>query len=151
LRSKFTARDLCWAWLTATLFSGLPSTLFFMATGGDLWPPIRAVGTMIVSGESSPWSIFLAAMLVHGGVSLFWTLVVTSVIPANHVPAYTVAAAAAIAVLDLRVIAPLLFPEVARLSFWPQFADHLAWGLLIGVTLHFRRIRPQSYKRNISR
>jgi hypothetical protein len=35
----------------------------------------------------------------------------------------------------LRVIAPLFSPEVARLSFWPQFADHLAWGLLVGVTL----------------
>jgi hypothetical protein len=150
MRTEYSARDLFWAWLVATLFSGLPSTLFFTATGGDLWPPIYAVGTMVVPGESSPWLIFMAAALVHGAVSLLWTVVVASVIPVKHIPVYALAASALIAVIDLRIIAPLLFPEVAALSFWPQFADHLAWGLLVGVTLHLRRTSRQSYKRNVS-
>jgi hypothetical protein len=46
-------------------------------------------------------------------------------------------AGAAIAVLDLRIIA-LLFDEVYALPFWPQFADHLAWGLTVGAVLKWR-------------
>jgi hypothetical protein len=40
---------------------------------------------------------------------------------------WAVAALAGIAVLDLRVIGRL-FPEIYALAFWPQFADHLAFG-----------------------
>ena len=76
---RFGPRDLFWAWLVATVFSGLPSTLHALP--------------------------------------------------------------AAVALLDLRVIAPLLFAEVAALPFWPQFADHLAWGALLGGTLQWRRRR----------
>jgi hypothetical protein len=52
--------------------------------------------------------------------------------------AIAVVAAALIAMLDLRVIAPSWFPEVAVLPFWPQFADHLMWGLSVGVALRWR-------------
>ncbi len=50
----------------------------------------------------------------------------------------TSSAAAAIGLLDLRVIAPLFFPEVAALAFWPQMADHLMWGACVGVVLQVR-------------
>jgi hypothetical protein len=43
------------------------------------------------------------------------------------------AASVAIALVDLRLIAPALFPEVAALEFWPQLADHLMWGACVGV------------------
>ncbi|MDB5811943.1 MAG: hypothetical protein JWN94_4065 [Betaproteobacteria bacterium] len=121
----------------ATLFSGVPSTLFFIITGVDLWPPIQAVGEMVLPSSSEPSQIFIAAALVHGTVSVFWTLVVARILPVKHAPAYAIAASALIAVIDLRVIAPVFFPAVAALSFWPQVADHLAWGLLLGVTLEW--------------
>jgi len=35
-------------------------------------------------------------------------------------------------------------PSVAELPFWPQFADHLMWGGLLGGTLQARLRRiPQ--------
>src|SRR3954462_13671619 len=94
-------------WLPATLFSGIPSTLFFLATGQSLWPPVHAVGSMLVPADAAPWFIFLAAALVHCAVSLFWTIVVANAVPAKQVTLYALGASALIAVLDLRVIAPL--------------------------------------------
>jgi hypothetical protein len=150
-RLNFTS-DVFWPWLLATLFSGVPSTVFFLATGQPLWPPVHAVGSMLVSSNAAPWLIFLAAAAVHCAVSLFWTIVVVCILPAKHVVLWALGASGLIAVLDLRIIAPLFFPEVARLSFWPQFADHLAWGLLVGMMLQWRRpeIRTGSAHRNNS-
>ena len=43
-----------------------------------------------------------------------------------------------IGLLDLRVIAPRFFPEVADLSLLPQIADHLMWGACLGLVLRHR-------------
>jgi hypothetical protein len=74
---RFSARDLCFAWLMATLFSGIPSTVHALVVGTDPLEATRAAGAM-------------------------------------------------------------LLPTVAALSLWPQFADHLAWGALLGATLQLR-------------
>jgi hypothetical protein len=74
--------------------------------------------------------------VVHCSVSAFWTVVFGALLPPRHVVAWALAGSAAVALLDLRLIAPLFFPSVAALAFWPQFADHLAWGVLLGATLH---------------
>jgi hypothetical protein len=54
-----------------------------------------------------------------------------------------------VALLDLGVIAPRLFPAVAALPFWPQFADHLAWGALLGGTLQLRQRRAALRSRSV--
>jgi hypothetical protein len=136
-------RDLSWAWLVATLFSGLPSTLLALATGADPLEATRAAGAMLLPHASDTWTLVAAAALVHPAVSLFWTVVFGWGLPRRHVVAWAVLAAAAVALLDLPVIAPLAFPAVARLPFWPQFADHLAWGALLGGTLWFRALRKR--------
>jgi hypothetical protein len=82
--------------------------------------------------------LFLAAALVHTTVSFFWAAVLTLTLPRKHVALWSVLAAALIGVLDLRIIAPAFFPEVARLSFWPQMADHVMWGASLGVALALR-------------
>ena len=41
---NFSPRDLIYAWLIATVFSGLPSTLHAFATGGDPLEATRAAG-----------------------------------------------------------------------------------------------------------
>ena len=128
----------------ATVFSGAPSTLYFFVTSADLWLPIQAVGTTMLPADSSAWSILLAAGVIHCAVSMFWAVIVAGAAPAKHVVAFAMSASALIAVLDLRIIAPALFPDVANLSFWPQFADHLAWGMLLGMTLHFRQMRRRA-------
>jgi len=85
----------------------------------------------------APWSghVLLDAGLAHVSVSLFWAMLLWAVLPRRHSTVLAVAAAALIGVLDLRLIAPRFFPEVAALQFWPQMADHLMWGLCFGLVL----------------
>lgn len=125
------------------MFSGAPSTLHALATGGDMLEATRAAGAMLLPAHSGTWALVAAAAIVHPAVSLFWTLVFGLLLPPRHALAWAVAGSAAVAWLDLRVIAPALFPSVAALPFWPQFADHLAWGALLGGTLQWRRRRAQ--------
>jgi hypothetical protein len=133
-KSPFPARDLVAAWLVATAFSGAPSTLYALATGGDPWEATFAAGRMLVD-SSSGVVLFAAAALVHPLVSAFWTTVAALVLPARHTTIAATLFAAAIGLLDLRLIAPHWFPEVAALAFWPQMADHLMWGACLGGTL----------------
>jgi hypothetical protein len=84
--------------------------------------------------------LFVAAALVHAAVSFFWAAILFMLLPRRHVVLWAMAAAAAIGILDLRVIAPLFFPGVAALAFWPQMADHLMWGACFGLVLQ-RRLR----------
>jgi hypothetical protein len=125
----------------ATVFSGLPSTLHALATGADPMEATRAAGRMLLPATTDTLTLFTAAAIVHPAVSLFWTAVFGVLLPRRHATAWATAGAAAVALLDLRLIAPALFPAVAALPFWPQFADHLAWGALLGGTLQWRQAR----------
>jgi hypothetical protein len=80
-----------------------------------------------------------AAAAVHGFVSLFWAAVLWLTLPRTYTPLWALLASAAIALLDLRIIAPVFFPEVAALAFWPQFADHLMWGACVGLGFCYGR------------
>jgi len=122
-----TRRELLYAWLLATVLSGIPSTAYAILTGRDPLEATRAAGAMI----GLPGSI-VAAALVHASVSFFWALVLWLALPYRRPIFWALVASAAIAILDLRVIAPTFFPEVAALQFWPQFADHLMWGACVG-------------------
>lgn len=141
MKLRFGRRDLFYAWLVATVFSGLPSTLHALATGADVLEATRAAGAMLLPRATDTVTLFAAAAIVHPAVSLFWTLVFAMLLPRRHVTLGATIGAAAVALLDLRVIAPMLFPAVAALPFWPQFADHLAWGALLGGTLQLRARR----------
>jgi hypothetical protein len=129
------------AWLCATLFSGLPSTMWALLTGGDALEATRAAARMLAPAHTSMAGLFVAAGLVHASVSLFWSLILAWVLPERHIVAWSLLASAAIALLDLEIIAPAMFPEVAALSFWPQFADHLMWGACFGQALAWRSTR----------
>ena len=97
----------------------------------------RAAGAMVGRPDS-----ILAAAAVHLAVSTFWSVVLWFTLRSAW---WALPASALIALLDLRVIAPLFFPEVAALAFWPQFADHLAWGAFYSVGLSLgspRATRP---------
>lgn len=138
MKLRFGSRDLLYAWLLATVFSGLPSTLHALVTGADPLEATRAAGAMLVPAATNTPTLVAAAAIVHPAVSLFWTAVFGWLLPRRHVALWAVAGSAAVALLDLRVIAPLVFPSVAALPFWPQFADHLMWGALLGGTLQAR-------------
>jgi hypothetical protein len=125
-----------YAWLLATLLSGIPSTAYALLTGGDPMEATRAAGAMV----GRPDSIVVAGA-VHVAVSLFWSLVLWLTLPRRHMMRWALAASAAIALLDLLILAPLFIPQVAALAFWPQFADHLAWGFFYSVGLSLGRPR----------
>lgn len=133
--------DLAAAWIAASLLSGIPSTMHALLTRRDPFEATRAAGAMLTSVEA-PWPRLLgAASVVHGTVSLFWAALLWRALPRAHIlPAATVAALA-IGLLDLRVIAPRRFPEVAALPFWPQMADHAMWGACLGLALAWRSRR----------
>ena len=129
---------LIYAWLIATILSGLPSTLYAFITGSELLGATLAAGAMLFPEETSTAKLVLAAAIVHPAVSLFWACMLGLVLPQRHPAPWSIAASALIAFLDLRIIAPAWFPQVAALEFWPQFADHLMWGLCFGLTLQLR-------------
>lgn len=138
MRLRFAPRDLYWAWLAATVFSGLPSTLWAWLTGADPLAPTRAAGATLIPPDAGTPMLLAAAAIVHPAVSAFWTLVFGLVLPRDRVLAWAVLGSAGVALLDLGLIAPFVFPEIAALPFWPQFADHLMWGTLLGGTLQLR-------------
>jgi hypothetical protein len=129
--ARFRKTDLFYAWLAATLLSGIPSTLYALLSGGDALEATRAAAAMFPLCKN----LLLDAALVHGAVSLFWAAILFFVLPGRHTVLWAIGAALLIGVLDLRVIAPRLFPEVAALEFWPQMADHLMWGACFGLVL----------------
>ena len=132
-------RALFEAWLSATLLSGIPSTVYALATGGDPMEATRAAGAMLLPSEPNVFRLLAAAALVHCTVSLFWACVLWLALPRRHTMLLALVASAAIALIDLRLIAPAFFPGVAALEFWPQFADHLAWGACVGAALRKSR------------
>jgi hypothetical protein len=141
---RFTPRELAWAWLMATIFSGLPSTAYALLIGADPLEATMAAGGMLLPMNARPAQLFMAAAVVHCSVSAFWIVVFGALLPRRHVVFWALGGSAAVALLDLRLIAPLLFPSVAALAFWPQFADHLMWGALLGATLQWRQARQRA-------
>jgi hypothetical protein len=132
----------------AALFSGVPSTLYALITGGDVLEATRAAGSMLISPSSSDGRLFMAAAMVHLSISFFWAAILTWLLPRTRTMLWAMAALTVIAVLDLRVIGQI-FPEIYALPFWPQFADHLAFGAVLGATLQWRRGRRRTAEREI--
>lgn len=124
--------------MAATALSGAPSTLWALATGGDPGEATWAAGAMWIPADSSRLALFASAAVVHGAVSTWWAAVAGLVLPRRNTGLAAVGLSAAIGVLDLGLIAPRWFPEVAALAFWPQMADHLMWGACLGLTLAWR-------------
>jgi hypothetical protein len=135
-RSKTAyGRDVLASGAVATLVSGIPSTIYAWVTGGDITEATRAAGAMLIPPSSDLPALVLAAGVAHTAISFFWAAILVFILPRNHVIVWATAAAVLIALLDLRIIAPAFFPEVAALRFGPQLADHLMWGASLGWTL----------------
>jgi hypothetical protein len=102
---------------------------------------------MLISPRSGMAELLGAAALVHMSVSFFWATTLALLLPRRHIMLWATLAASAIAVLDLRVIGRLV-PEIFDLPFWPQFADHLAWGFTVGAVLDWRLRRRSTRKQS---
>ena len=134
-RKQVYFRDLLAAGTAATLVSGIPSTVYAWLSGGDPLEATRAAGAMLIPAVSPLTQLLVAAAIVHVAISFFWAAILVAVLPRTHILVSATAAAALIGFVDLRLIAPLLFPEVAALAFVPQMADHLMWGASLGWVL----------------
>ncbi|MBW2279781.1 MAG: hypothetical protein JRG76_07165 [Deltaproteobacteria bacterium] len=125
----------------AGLVSGVPSTVYLLVTGGDLFASLDALVAMVTSRDlAMPYHVAVAAG-VHFAVSFGWAAVLVALVPRRAPVLGALAASVLIALVDLELIAPYFFAEVAALPFLPQLADHLAWGAVVGVVLRARR-RP---------
>lgn len=118
----------------AALLSGLPSTLHAVATGADPLEASRAAGTLLLRNEARSGRLLAAAALVHGSVSLGWSLVLARTLPARRTAAAGGLAGAAIAALDLGLVGRH-HPRIRRLPLLPQVADHVTYGVAVGAVL----------------
>src|SRR5687768_13633706 len=80
-RLRFSVQDLLHAWLVATVFSGIPSTVHALVIGADPFEATRAAGMMILPQQSTLGELVAAAAVVHGAVSLFWASVFAIALP----------------------------------------------------------------------
>jgi hypothetical protein len=120
------------------VLSGAPSTLVTLARGEDVLESGRAAGT-IVLGDRAPGPLLLAAAApVHLALSVGWAAVLAAVVPPGREVAGCVAGGLAIAALDLGVIGRRL-RRVRALPQGRQWADHVAFGLTVGLVLRARR------------
>jgi hypothetical protein len=126
------------AGLIAAGVSGVPSTTWTLARGGDVLDGARAAGAMLLPGERRTAVLLAAAVPVHLALSVGWAAVLARALPHRREPLYGALGGLAIAALDLGVIGRRI-PAIRELEQPPQWLDHLAYGLAVGVAL--KRLR----------
>jgi len=120
--------------VVAGIVSGAPSTLHALATGGDPLAATRAAGTLLPGRRDRPGVV--AGAVAHVALTAGWIGVLALGARGRRLGPWRGAlAGAAIAALDLGVIAPRRAPAIAALPQGPQWADHLAFGALAGTQL----------------
>jgi hypothetical protein len=132
--------DALHAGLIAAAVSGAPSTAIALARGEDLLDGALAAGTLLLPRETRPPRLLAAAVPVHVTISLGWAFTLERVLPARNEPLTGALAGLAIAALDLGVIGRRL-PRIRALPQPRQWADHVAYGLTVGLVLARRRRR----------
>ncbi len=110
-----SARQVVRAAVVASVLSGAPSTLHALVSGGDVLASTRAAGTLL-PGRRDPPGVVARAVAPGGNTG----------VGGGH------------AAPDLGVVAPRRAPAIAALPQGPQWADHLAFGALVGACLSER-------------
>jgi hypothetical protein len=136
-----TVRDGIVAGSVAGVISGVPSTVWALASGGDPLEATRAAGTILLPREQRRGRLLLAAVPVHLTLSIGWAVALAAAVPRERTIELCALAGLGIAALDLGVIGRRL-PAIRALAQPPQVADHLAYGLTVGVAL--TRIRGRA-------
>jgi hypothetical protein len=122
------------------LLSGVPSTAVTVLRGESLLDGAAAAGTILLPAERRTLPLVAAAVPVHLALSFGWAAVLATTLPRRAtVPAGAVAGLL-IAALDLEVIGRA-FPAIRALPQGRQWADHVAYGLVIGAVVRRRRTR----------
>ena len=132
------ATDAVAAGLAGAALAGIPSTAWALVRGEDLLDGARAAGAMLLPRERRTPVLLAAAVPVHLALSVGWAGVLAAALPRRAEPAWGVVAGLGIAALDLGVIGPRI-PAIRALPQGRQWADHVAYGLAVGVALRLRR------------
>lgn len=128
------------AGLAAAVASAIPSTAWSLARGDDVLDGARAAGAMLLGHERRTPVLLAAAVPVHLALSAGWAGVIAAAMPRRAEPAWGVLAGLGIATLDLVVIGRRI-PSIRTLPQGRQWADHVAYGLTVGLALQVRRRR----------
>ena len=122
------------------VLSGLPSTTVTLLRRESLLDGVRAAGAILLPSERRTLPLLAAAVPVHLALSFGWAAVLSAVLPRRATVPAGVAGGLAIAALDLELIGRA-FPAVRALPQGRQWADHVAYGLAVGVVVRRRRLR----------
>ena len=126
------------AGLVGAVVSGAPSTLWTLLEGGDVAEGGRALGKVLLPREERTWVLLAAGAPVHGALSLGWAHVLAAVLPERGEVVAGAVGGLGIAALDLAVLGRF-FPSIAALPQGRQWADHVAFGLSVGLVLRKSR------------
>jgi membrane associated rhomboid family serine protease len=130
--------DVLVAGLAGAVLSGIPSTLWTLVERGDPAEGGRALGRVLLPREERTVVLLAAGAPVHLALSLGWAGVLGAVLPQRAEPLTGAVGGLAIAALDL-VVLGRLFPPIRALPQGRQWADHVAFGLTVGVVLQATR------------
>jgi hypothetical protein len=122
----------------AAVVSGLPSTVWARATGGDPLESTLAAGSILLPRETRRSHLLAAAVPVHLALSFGWAFVLTRLLPSRNETATGAVAGLGIAALDLGLFGRRI-PHLRALPLLPQIADHVAYGATVGYVLARRR------------
>jgi hypothetical protein len=127
------------AGLAGAVCSAIPSTAWSLVRGDDVLGGARAAGAIVLPGGRRRTAVLLvAAVPVHLALSLGWASVMAAALPHRAEPAWGAAAGLGIAALDLSVIGRRI-PAIRALPQGRQWADHVAYGIAVGVVVRMRR------------
>lgn len=124
----------------AALLSGAPSTVHAILTGGDPLEASLAAGTLLLPHERRPARLLAAAVPVHLTLSVGWAVVLAAALPHGRTVEWAALSGLGIAALDLGVVGRR-FGRIRALPQLPQVADHLAYGVTVGIVVRVRRSR----------
>ncbi len=127
--------------LAAAALSGVPSTAWALARGGDPLEAALAAGAIVAGEDASRGRRLAAAVPVHLALSLGWTLVLRRAVPRRHPVVGGALGGLAIAALDLGVVGRRI-PAITRLALLPQLADHVAFGVIAATWAPSAARRP---------
>jgi hypothetical protein len=139
--------DVLAAGLAGAVVSGVPSTVWTLAEGGDVWEGARALGKVLVPRSERTAVLLVAGTPVHLALSVGWAGVLAAVLPERAEPLLATLGGLAIAGLDLVVLARFFGP-IAALPQGRQWADHAAFGLTVGAVLAATRRADRRPARN---
>jgi hypothetical protein len=125
----------------AAVVSGAPSTVHALVTGRSPLDAVRAAATLFPGrGPRSELGELATGIAVHGAISLGWCVVLAAVLPRHHAALWGAGAGAVIATIDLGIVGRRV-PAIAELPTGPQVADHVTFGVVVGLVLSRSRGR----------